>query len=58
MKADRIYIDRREDIDAVAVVLVRNGYTVRRFREKQKSGRYLVGLEYWKEAACGGTEGA
>lgn len=50
MNRQRIYIDRAEDRDAVAVVLVRNGYAVRYAREKRKTGsRYLYFVEFLRE---------
>ncbi len=46
--AKRIYLDRQEDREAVALALVRNGYSVRFGKEKSKTGsRYLHYVEYW-----------
>ncbi len=44
----RLFIDKPVDRDAAAVILIRNGYTVRIGREKCGS-RYLYFVEYWKE---------
>lgn len=41
---------KEADRDALAVILVRNGYTVRRHREKKGTGNtYTHYIEYWKE---------
>ncbi len=38
------------DRDTLAVILVRNGYTVRRHRAKKGKGNaYVYYIEYWKE---------
>ena len=51
----RIYISAPADRDAVATILVRNGYTVRQGKEK-KGKAYEKYIEYWKDDD--GTAGA
>lgn len=46
----RILCERETDRDALAQILVRNGYSVRYVRIKADKGtRYNHYIEYWKE---------
>lgn len=50
MERHRIECAKEDDRDALAMILVRNGYTVRRHRERAKKGNaYVHYIEYWKE---------
>lgn len=51
MTEGHFYIEcaKETDRDALSVILVRNGYTVRRHRERRgKSNAYTYFIEYWK----------
>lgn len=46
----RIEFAKEADRDALAMILVRNGYAVKRCREKRgKSSDYTYFIEYWRE---------
>lgn len=46
----RIECPKEQDRDALATILFRCGYTVRRVREKKGNGNtYIYYVEYWKE---------
>lgn len=41
------------DREALAVILVKNGYTVRQGREKRgKSSMYTWFIEFWRDGGC------
>ncbi len=48
----KIFIETKQDREAVILVLARNGYTVRQGRTKTgKSNNYTYYVEYWKEGS-------
>ena len=50
MEHQLIKCEAPADRDALVVILVKNGYTVRHHREKiGKSNAYTHYIEYWKE---------
>ena len=42
-----LYLQNKEDREAVALVLYRSGYTVQE-RKRKDGGKTVVYLEYWK----------
>lgn len=50
MERYKIDCERKEDRDALVMILARNGYTVRQGREKKGNGSaYTYHVEYWRE---------
>ena len=48
---------KEADLDALTMILARNGYSVRQGREKRgKSSNYCYYVEYWREGGRGGEE--
>ena len=43
----KVYIEKSDDRDTFATILIRNGYTVRQGREKT-GNKYLHYIEYWR----------
>lgn len=49
----KIVIETKQDRETVALILARNGYTVRLCRTKSgKSNNYTYYVEYWKEGGA------
>jgi hypothetical protein len=49
MERQSIVVDNRADREALAVILVRAGYSVRQIRSKSAGGRTTYTIEYWRD---------
>ena len=48
MVKNKIYVTNAEDRNTVAIVLIKNGYTVRIEKEKGKNTKVIHYVEYWR----------